>query len=438
MKLKDYLPFIVLNFSDYKEVQKELKLLFHSESLDRDQLVELQLQKLKILMNAARETTAYWPKVIKSDSFLRASSSQEILNELPELTKAVIRSEGEGIWSGTIAQYIVATTGGTTGHPLTVRRDLACNAITKAALWRGRAWWGIAPSTKTLYLNSFGKGTFKGRLRLAMANKRLGEAFPSSEEAVQAISTQIAAFRPSAIEGFATGLLESVNRATETDRIKVPVIVSTGEMIYPHQRKALADHYMASVYTYYGSNEIGSIAFECEHHQLHICEEHVIVETVNERGESVLNEPGKVLVTDLDNYAMPFIRYELGDIAVISDKPCACGRSSHVISELLGRSQDFLSGSEGRRLQATQLAGYLKDLTKTGQLQFIQGNTGEIEVLYDGDETEAQQDLQLVTSHLEERLGKDVRVRLTKVQEIEKTNRGKQPLVVRPKPANPS
>lgn len=404
-----------------------------SERLDMNQLRELQLRKLKSLLKVAQETTAYWPKVIKSDSFLNATSNAEILDELPELTKSVIRYEGEGIWSTTIDHYKVATTGGTTGHPLTVRRDFKCNAITKAALWRGRSWWGIAPSTKTLYLNSFGKGTFRGRLRLALAHKRLGEAFPSSEEAVQAISTQIAAFRPGAIEGFATGLLESVNRASEEDRIKVPVIVSTGEMIYPHQRKALENHYSASVYTYYGSNEIGSIAFECEHHQLHICEEHVIVETVNDKGESVINEPGKVLVTDLDNYSMPFIRYELGDVAVISDKQCSCGRSSHIISELLGRSQDFLSGKAGRRLQATQLAGYLKDLTQTGQLQFVQGVSGKIEVLYDGNEEAAKNELELVKDHIKDRLGSDIVIELTRVKEVKKTIRGKQPLVVRSK-----
>ena len=432
MKLKDLIRFILLNPSNYKQVGQELRKLQDSEHADKKRIEQIQAEKLKELILHAQRSVGYWNELVLGEiDALEKSNPFKILQRLPKLTKPIIRQHGEEMWSKDITEYIIATTGGTTGHPLRVRRDLSCNAITKAALWRSRISWGVNPADKTIYLNSFGKGTRKGRFRMKLANKRLGEAFPSSDEDVHLIVQEIEAFSPKCIEGFATGLLESTRRKTSGGTPKVPVIVSTGEMLYAHQRKALEKFYGGEVFTYYGSNEIGSIAFECENHSLHLCEEHVYVETVDENGDHVINQPGNVLVTDLDNKAMPFIRYELGDIAVISDEPCSCGRSSRVISELIGRSQDFLSGSEGRKLQATQLSAYLKDLKATGQLQFVQEASGTVQICYDGAEIEANDELKTIEAHLLNRLGNDLSIEFKHVGEIPKTQRGKQALVVR-------
>ena len=432
MNLKDYFHFIILNPSNYKQVGRELRNLQDSELADKERIEQIQARKLKELILHAQGSVGYWNRMFLGQiDQLDSSNTLEFIKKLPKLTKPIVRKQGEKMWSKDISEYIVATTGGTTGHPLTVRRDLSCNAITKAALWRSRISWGVNPGDRTIYLNSFGKGTRKGRFRMKLAHKRLGEAFPSSDEDVLLIAKEIEAFKPKCIEGFATGLLESTRRKTSGRTPKVPVIVSTGEMLYAHQRKALEEYYGGEIFTYYGSNEIGSIAFECEHHSLHLCEEHVYVETVDENGDNVINQPGNILVTDLDNKAMPFIRYELGDIAVISDEPCSCGRSSRVISELVGRSQDFLSGSEGRKLQATQLSAYLKDLKATGQLQFIQQASGTVLICYDGKEIEAADELKTIGAHLYNRLGNDLSIEFKHVEEIQKTQRGKQALVVR-------
>ncbi len=428
MHIADQFYFIILNHKGWKSILKNLKLLLKFEGLLPYDIRLLQQKKLEQLWNHARHNVAYWSAIDVSGS---ENNPQELLNSLPILTKSIIRKQDDKMWAANISNYIVATTGGTTGYPLTIRRDLNCDAITKAALWRARLNWGITPATRTLYLNTFGKGTRLGRLRMRLAKKRLGEAFPSSTTDVMSVVKQIQKFKPTALEGFATGLLSLLNKETTSAKLNIPTIVSTGEMLYPYQREMLQNALAGKVYTYYGSNEIGSIAFECENQQLHICEEHVLVETVDDNGKVVFNEPGRVLVTDLDNYAMPFIRYELGDIAVITEEACPCGRPTKVISKLLGRSQDYLSGTTGNKLQATQLAGYLKDLTTTGQLQFVQESSTKITILYDGNFDEAAEELKGVKAHLINRLGNDVNLHFKQVDSIKKTKRGKQPLVVR-------
>lgn len=406
-----------------------MKQLKKTEFLGREEILNFQFTKYKALEKVAKNTVPYWSEVIRE--ITEEEFKQSRLSKMPILTKKIAKERGEEMWSAEVEEYIVATTGGTTGYPLTIRRSIECDEIIRAALWRARISWGAAPGVRGVHLFSFGSASFLGNLRMRMGNKKIGDAFPSSKEDMDAVSKMISQFKPKTLEGFATGLLASMEATSNKKDISIPVIISTGEMLYDHQRKALEEHYHGKVYTYYGCNEIGAIAFECEHQNLHVCEEHVIVETVDENGKPVIDEPGDLLVTDLDNIAMPLIRYKLGDIGVLSSEACSCGRGSQYISKLIGRSQDFLSGDEGRKLQATQLSGFLKDLTLTGQLQFIQKKEDKIIVFHDYSTAGTGEELELIENHLKKRLGGSVKIEFKLVDEIEKTGRGKQPLVLR-------
>lgn len=428
MNLINRIFFRILTLGDFQSILEAFKILLRSDRLDKKGIRELQAKKLSRLLKKAQEDVPYWRELLKSKN---KTSSEELFKELPILNKAIIRKEAENMWSEKITEYIVATTGGTTGNPITIHRDKNCNAITKAALWRARKNWGIEPKDKTVYLNAFGTGTFKGKLKMGLARKRIGEAFPSSSKDVGKIQRLLKSFSPKSVEGFATGLLETAKKSAEKGDIKIPVVISTGEMLFPHQRELLQNAFSSKVYSYYGSNEIGSIAYECEDHRLHICEEHVLVETLDEEGKSVVNKPGRILVTDLDNLAMPFIRYDLGDVVTISDELCSCGRHSRWIKELQGRTQDFLSGENDTKLQGTQLVAYLKDLLHIGHLQFVQTNDSNINVLYDGDKEKSKPELEEIISHLKNRLGEGMQITSEHVSEIPKTRRGKQPLIVR-------
>jgi phenylacetate-CoA ligase len=433
MNLIQKLRFMALNPKDFRRVAKSLKELNRNIGISRTELEKIQADKLCKLLLHAKLHTDYWNKILENTSPNEIKAQpHDVCRSLPILNKPIIRKNGEGMWSKEISQFIVATTGGTTGYPLTIHRDLLCDSLTKAALYRGRQGWGVAPWDKAIHLFSFGKASFFGNFRMRLSNKRIGDAFPSSQADVSQNNKMIASFKPKALEGFATGLLTSVNLTKKKADFNIPIIISTGEMLYNHQRRILEEYYSGKVYTYYGSNEIGSIAYECKNQKLHVTEDHVIVETVDEEGQVVLNEPGRILVTDLDNQAMPFFRYELGDIAILSDEPCGCGNHSRVIKELIGRSQDYLSGEDGRKLQATQLSGFLKDLTDTGLLQFVQGKDGTITILHDAQMEKTSVELNLVIRHLRQRLG-SIPIEAKLIEKIERTARGKQPLVVRPK-----
>src|SRR5262249_37660448 len=101
----------------------------------------------------------------------------------------------------------------------------------------------------------------------------------------------------------------------------------------------------------YGCGESNSIAFECEKHAgLHIACEHAIVELVNDSAEPVVNGSGRVVITDLDNYATPLIRYDNGDLATWRGGSCTCGRASPMLHSIDGRAYELLSAPGNRKI----------------------------------------------------------------------------------------
>jgi phenylacetate-CoA ligase len=113
-------------------------------------------------------------------------------------------------------------------------------------------------------------------------------------------------------------------------------ISTTAEPIMSNQRDLFRKVFNAEVYDQFGCGEIGGIAYECNHHEgMHIAEERVILE---------LNDRNEIIVTDLDNFTMPFIRYWNADQAVIAHENCSCGRKSRLIKYIMGRTCDYVTG----------------------------------------------------------------------------------------------
>jgi phenylacetate-CoA ligase len=119
-------------------------------------------------------------------------------------------------------------------------------------------------------------------------------------------------------------------------KVNVPLVTTTAEPLMLEQRKIFKEILGAESFDQYGCGEIGGVAFECsEHEGMHITEERVIVEQTNNHD---------LIMTDLDNYAMPFVRYYNADQAVISNERCGCGREHRLIKQVMGRTCDYVVG----------------------------------------------------------------------------------------------
>jgi phenylacetate-CoA ligase len=130
------------------------------------------------------------------------------------------------------------------------------------------------------------------------------------------------------------------------------LIFTQGEMVTSHIREVVKKKFNLDLFETYGSVEFGSMAFECnEHFALHIITDNVYIELLDENGESVSSgERGEIVVTGLHKYVMPLIRYRIGDLGVLTDDRCPCGRSWPLLKSIEGRSNDLVVLPSGRKI----------------------------------------------------------------------------------------
>jgi phenylacetate-CoA ligase len=178
--------------------------------------------------------------------------------------------------------------------------------------------------------------------------------------------------------------LDAITAHCEQHGIGLPGLVkirTIGETLSPRIRERALRVLAAEVTDHYSSQEVGSIAIECPESGLyHVMAENVIVEVVDGQGRPCPEGgTGRVLVTDLHNFAMPIFRYEIGDYAVVSG-PCRCGRGLPALKAILGRERNLILMPDGSR--HWPLVGFhaYRDIAPVSQYQFIQHDRQRIEV----------------------------------------------------------
>jgi phenylacetate-CoA ligase len=151
-------------------------------------------------------------------------------------------------------------------------------------------------------------------------------------------------------------------------------VIAAAEPLFEGVRRTIEEAFEAPVYNTYGSREFMSLAGECEQRDgLHINAENVIVEAGSD-GE----EPSNIIVTDLHNYGMPFIRYEIGDLGGLKDGRCACGRGLPRLRRVEGRVLDTLRAADGRVVSGEFFPHLLKEIPEFAQYRVEQKDPGRI------------------------------------------------------------
>jgi phenylacetate-CoA ligase len=142
--------------------------------------------------------------------------------------------------------------------------------------------------------------------------------------------------------------------------LTVDAIISASEQLW--RRETIEEAFHSRVFDDYSSREF-SIAAECEVRRgYHISSEIVLLEFVRDNQHVSNGELGEILVTDLTNWGMPFIRYRIGDLGRPSDDHCPCGRGLPLLEGVEGRSSDYITGSDGRVFTGGNLTLLFKDL----------------------------------------------------------------------------
>ena len=187
-------------------------------------------------------------------------------------------------------------------------------------------------------------------------------------------------------------LLSNASNAVELARscvirgIRLPAlreVRTIAEMLSEEGRALMREAWGVRVTDTYSAEEIGYIALQCPRHEhYHVQSEGVLLELLDERGAPCApGQVGRVVLTDLHNFAMPLVRYEIGDYAEAGE-PCACGRGLPVIRRIAGRERNMLVTASGDRLRPYVGARHLLDIAPILQQQYVQKDYDLIEACF--------------------------------------------------------
>jgi phenylacetate-CoA ligase len=178
------------------------------------------------------------------------------------------------------------------------------------------------------------------------------------------------------------------------------------------------------VFNLYCTREHGCIGFECEKSQgFHIDTESVFLEIVRDGQRVEPGQPGEIVVTDLLNYGMPFIRSRTGDVGIYSPQLCKCGSPLPILKELDGRSSDLFYRPDGSVVPGLMLTVLFMDLHSVRFSQFIQESVKRLDVLLVVTDAFSEQTQTEVVRQVRELMGEKIAIRVELVNDIDRNPR---------------
>jgi len=209
-------------------------------------------------------------------------------------------------------------------------------------------------------------------------------------------------------------------------------IVVGAEKLHDFEREVIERAFAAPVFETYGSREFMLIGAECELHQgLHLNVEHLVVEVLDADGNPTpAGDEGQVVVTDLYNYGMPFVRYATGDRAIAGFESCPCGRGLPLLKKITGRQLDILRTPDGRLIPGEFFPHLIKDYRAVRRFQVVQETPELIRLRLVVDENWTNQTARHLEDIVRQTLGPVVQFELMLVDEISLTQAGKLQVVI--------
>lgn len=422
----------------------------HSPSLRRqmeesqwwpaERLRELQLTRLRRLLSHAQAKVPYYRNLFAEIGF-KAEDLQSLddLARLPFLDKAKIRANIEGLKAEGAKDLARFNTGGSSGEPLIFFIGKKRVSHDVAAKWRATRWWGVDIGDPEIVVwgspIELGAQDRVRALRDRVFRTKLLPAFEMSEQKLDCFLSDICTTRPRMLFGYPSALSHFARHANakglRMDNLGIRVAFVTSERLYDDQRQLISQAFNCRVANGYGGRDAGFIAHACPEGSMHITAEDIIVEIIDAQGAPVkAGEAGEIVVTHLATKDFPFIRYRTGDIGVLDDKPCSCGRGLPVLKEIQGRSTDFLVAKNGTVMHGLALIYILRDLPQVRAFKIVQESL-ELTRVYVVPEGKLSDDLMnRITQGFKARLGQEVEIAVEEVAEIPAEKSGKYRYVV--------
>ena len=335
---------------------------------------------LAALLEHARARVPFYREAMGGVAPVEPETAREVLATLPVISRAGLQAMPEAFRAEGDGAVVEDATGGSSGTPMTffvdretqLRRESSLMWANALAGWshgeRIAMLWGADRDVRSTAAQR------RSALRWWIENCRWYNAFDMGPARMDSFHRELARFRPHFLVAYAGSL--GVYAAYLKERGVRPgypatALISSAEVLTPYVRGVAKEVFERPVFDRYGSREFGALAAECPvFGGLHVNAADAILEIDD---ADVPGEPGRLLVTYLHNRAMPFVRYDTGDLAAWAPEgACPCGRTTPRLERIAGRMSDTITTSEGRAVHGEFFTHLLYGCDGVRTFQFVQ------------------------------------------------------------------
>jgi phenylacetate-CoA ligase len=327
------------------------------------------------------------------------------IQKIPILTKETAREQNQKLVASNLNWKKIhkGVTGGTTGPPLKLLRDVEDRSLTWAAYYRWYDWMDIRIGDRLakvwgtpMVLNIPTSYKIKSRLKEFYYNRKLINSFQLNENTIPAALKEIEEYKPVFIRGYLSAFIQLAEYMVKNNiqlSYSPKALSTTTETLLPPFKKLVEKAFNSKLYDQYGCGECNSIAFDGgDENGLYITMEHCLLEILDDSGNNAGMNTGRFVMTNLDSYAMPFIRYENGDTGCFAPINPSAKIKLQSIHQVLGRKADTITLKDGSKVHGVFFTDILNELFEENpsnihRFQVYQNEPGKIEFRIESKET---------------------------------------------------
>ncbi len=432
--LRNSLLLLVTKLSG-RDFRKELRVIesIYDGEVSLKHFVEESLAKL---LRHAHDKVRYYRPLLERVGVIRGGEvNLQNFSNLPTLSRFDVQDHLHDLLPNDIdsRRHYVETTGGSMGRPIRMVKDLRSYRWVKASeFFYYDRFIGVNETlSKKVVLWGYARELLEGpslRDKIAhyLTNTLYMNVYLLNEDRLRKIVRKINDYKPDILRGFSS-FLYVLGRYILENRLEVhspKAIVSTAEILTSHRRRVIEDAFGVRVYNFYGATETPSIAGECDRGSMHVFSFNNVVEILGRGDIGGGDGLGRIIVTPLHNYAMPLIRYEVGDMAVPKHGRCSCGSILPALKEVSGRITEFVVRRDGTLLGGEFFDGVFESEKWVRQFHVIQEDYDLLRILVVPREG-SNIDLDAPERKILSVMGKGCRIKWEIVDEIPKPFSGK-------------
>jgi phenylacetate-CoA ligase len=349
-----------LNVRSYYKLYKE------ALRWSRENVEAFQLARLKVLLRHAYNNVPFYRTVFKENGLTPDSfNSLKDIGRLPLLTRTNLHDNLQDLLSADFRRRKVSrhSSSGTTGTPIVYYKDTNSRSADIAAVYLTWHLTGCRVGDKRLHIwgtpdSEVQWSRWGSKLKRKLLNAKYFPAGSMDDESsYKNLIRLVNSYKPDFVDGYTSSIYSIARYAHDRDiEVHHPkVVLTTGDTLYSYQRKTI-ERVFGPVRDVYGCGEINGVAIQCLENNYHIIGPRVYVEY-----EDDVLEGGhkKIILTDLENHAMPFIRYEVGDLfdGIEREQRCTCGLDSTYFREIAGRTTELINLPNGMVISPVTVFG---------------------------------------------------------------------------------